>query len=646
MEMQELGNILFQIDNGVLVLPKFQRGYVWKRADVSELMLSLYKGYPIGHLLVWDTPANPDDVKGNHPISAGVHKLLLDGQQRVTSLYGIVRGKKPAFSDGDAKAFLDLYFNVEDEVFEFHSSKMKNDPLWISVTELMQAEMGEHQFLPKFSTDKQVEYSWKLAKITKIKSRKIFVDTVTSADKTLEDVVDIFNRVNSGGTKLTDGDLAMAKISAKWPGAREEMQERLTKWRNSGYQFSLDWLLRCINAFVTGQSKFQFIAEVSSDEIRNGLIHTEKQVDKAITLISAKLGLVDSSVLRSPNSFPAIVRYFKKESNWPSGRHLDRLLYWYVSTLMWGRYSTSVESRIRQDLLAVDENEDAVGALIERIKQTRGHLRVEPQDFDVAEARSRFFPILYMLTRVNDVPDFCSGLKLSKTDLGQMGMLERHHIFPNSFLKKNGISNRYEINALANFTWLTKPCNQCIGAKSPEEYFPYYEDKHPGILASHWIPMDRELWKIENYRDFLAKRRELLANAANDFLNQLYHGALPEASGVVRISEHVSASRPLSISSDKEEAALQETMGWMEKMGLPRGEYGYELINTNNEVVATFDLAWPDGIQEGLSKPIALLLNEEDTTVEAANKADFRYYRDVGEFRDYVEREVLQERRL
>ena len=117
--MKSLAAILFDIDGGDLTLPKFQRGYVWQRSQVRELMRSLYEGFPVGSFLIWKT----DALAGS-----GTHTFLLDGQQRITSLYGIIRGMKPAFSDGDPKAFLNLYFNLDYEVFEFKSSKMTGDP--------------------------------------------------------------------------------------------------------------------------------------------------------------------------------------------------------------------------------------------------------------------------------------------------------------------------------------------------------------------------------------------------------------------------------------------------------------------------------------------------------------------------------------
>lgn len=125
----DLITILSQIDLGSYALPVFQRGYVWNRDQVRKLMYSLYRGYPIGDLLVWDTNTDATITRGDGPLSAGHVNLILDGQQRITSLYGIIRGKPPLFFDGNADAFTNLYFNVEDEIFEFYvANRMKDNP--------------------------------------------------------------------------------------------------------------------------------------------------------------------------------------------------------------------------------------------------------------------------------------------------------------------------------------------------------------------------------------------------------------------------------------------------------------------------------------------------------------------------------------
>ena len=143
----KISTILDHIDSGHMALPEFQRGYVWNRDQVRGLFDSLYRRHPVGGLLVWATESKTATHRGDGPLAAGVVKLLLDGQQRMTSLYGVVRGKPPKFFDGNAQAFTGLRFHLDTETFAFYQPvKMKDDPLWIDVTELMQkgtAGLGE-----------------------------------------------------------------------------------------------------------------------------------------------------------------------------------------------------------------------------------------------------------------------------------------------------------------------------------------------------------------------------------------------------------------------------------------------------------------------------------------------------------------------
>lgn len=184
----KIATILDQIDLGSVALPEFQRGYVWNRDQVRSLMQSLYRRYPIGSLLVWVTGSESATARGNSP-APGVVKLLLDGQQRMTSLYGIIRGKPPRFFDGNPQAFTGLCFHLEDETFEFYmSSKMKDNPLWVNVTELMQTGVGKFigrllkipELAPQLET-----YIQRLNAVEGIKDIDLHVEEVTGETKRL-----------------------------------------------------------------------------------------------------------------------------------------------------------------------------------------------------------------------------------------------------------------------------------------------------------------------------------------------------------------------------------------------------------------------------------------------------------------------------
>lgn len=641
----KVSTILDQIDLGSIALPEFQRGFVWNRDQVRGLMHSLYRKHPVGSLLVWVTQTEGATSRGDSPQLHGTVELLLDGQQRITSLYGILRGKAPAFFDGNSQAFTGLYFNLDNQTFEFYAPiRMQNDPKWINVTELMQQGVGEFIArifaVPEFQPNMN-DYIKRLNSIESIKEVDLHIEQVTGEDKTVQVVVDIFNRVNSGGTKLSQGDLALAKICAQWPDARQEMKNRLKKWQRAGFHFKLDWLLRCINANVTGEALFTALGKVDTSTFQAGLIQAERSIDTLLNLISGRLGLDHDRVLGSRYSFPLLVNYMSRR-----GGHLadhqerDRLLYWYIHTFLWGRYAGSTESVLNQDLAAVEDIEVGLDKLIEQLRRHRGDLRLNPGDFSGWSRSARFYPMLYMMTRVQHAKDWDTGVELNNNLLGQLSHLQIHHIFPKSLLYKHGY-DRSEVNAIANFTFLTQDTNLKVSNRNPEEYFEDFFTKQPGAVESHWIPMDRELWKVENYPQFLEARRVLLAKAANEFLDGLLAGSAsrPQVLGSIldRTIEAVGG-----VASEEEQQTLIDTNIWVTDQDLPEGEFSYELIQgATGELIAVLDLAWPDGLQEGYSQPVALLIDEDREIEKFANEAGFLFFTDADDFKKYVNEKIL-----
>jgi hypothetical protein len=609
-------------------------------------MHSLYKKHPVGSLLVWVTGTDAAPARGDGELAPGVVKLLLDGQQRITSLYGIIRNKPPKFFQGDSKAFTALYFNLDDEIFEFYAPmKMQGNFLWVSVTEVMQTGAGEAIKKIVKNPDLQqnlTTYINRIADIDAIKMIQLHVDEVTGEDKTVDVVVDIFNRVNSGGTKLSKGDLALAKVCASWPEARDAMIKRLKKWDSAGFQFKLEWLLRCINTVVTGEALFSALEHVDTPKFKNGLEQAEKYINKLLNLISARLGLDHDRVLGSRYSFPLLVRYLHQvDGSFDDYIERDKLLYWYINTFLWGRYAGSTESVLNQDLAVIENIEEALDRLINQLRQNRGDLKLTPDDFKGWSRSARFYPLLYMLTRVGRAKDWEDGIELREWLLGKTASLQVHHIFPKALLY-NADYSKSEVNAIANFTFLTQETNLKVSNKDPIEYLEKYSQKHPGAVESHWIPMDRNFWKVENYPDFLSARRELLAKAANEFLESLYSGTIPESEPTPSIYELQLVDIPGGFTNEEEALIVQEFNEWIVSQGLPSGEILYELVEeATGEPLAILDIAWPNGLQEGLSQPVALLIDEEKETEEAVNSMGYRYFRDPKDFKSYVIREIL-----
>jgi isopropylmalate/homocitrate/citramalate synthase len=244
---------------------------------------------------------------------------------------------------------------------------------------------------------------------------------------------------------------------------------------------------------------------------------------------------------------------------------------------------------------------------------------------------------------MGEARDWGTGLPLKAGMLGKMSQLEVHHIFPKSQLYKRK-HKKPDVNALANFCFLTKETNLEILNRLPEDYFPEIEARHPGALASQWIPQDRNLWKVENYLAFLEARKQLLAQEANRQLAALLHG---ETQWIDTVAPAKAAPIiPGSITDEDEEAELLAVNEWMEEQGLAAGQLTYECADAETgEPAAIFDLAWPSGVQEELSQPAVLLLNEPAETLAVANQFGYRVLTSVAEFKEYISQEIMSELR-
>ena len=629
-----------------MALPEFQRGYVWNRGQVRDLVDSMYRRHPVGSLLVWVTETESIAKRGDVPLPPGTVRLILDGQQRITSLYGIVRGRAPAFFEGNASTFTGLHFNLDTEAFEFYGPvRMRDNPRWINVTELL--KQGIAPFLMGITQNPDLApnintYINRMNSVASIKDMDFHIEEVTGADKGIDVVVDIFNKVNSKGTRLSKGDLALAKVCAEWPEARDEMNKRLEKWREAAFHFKLDWLLRCVNTISTGEALFDALEDVSPSGISDSLQKSEKYIDHILNMISSRLGLDHDRVLGSKYAFPLMVRYLdRRGGNIADYRERDRLLFWYIHTLLWGRYSSQTETVLNQDLEAIEDVEGGLNRLVELLRRNRGDLSLNPSDFMGWSVSARFYPMLYMLTRVQGSRDWETDSELSGHMLGRSSSLQLHHIFPKSLLYEHTLPySMQEVNQIANLTFLTQETNLKVSNQDPAYYLERYARETPGVLESHWIPMDSELWKLDNYPEFLAERRRLLAAAANRFLDSLASGTISDGSadsGALRWTPPLGG-----IVSSDEEQVLIDTSIWMTEQGLPEGELAYELVDERSgELMVTLDLAWPDGIQEGFSSPVALLIDEGLEVERLVNQAGYRSFTSPQELKSYVRVEIL-----
>jgi hypothetical protein len=629
--MAKLGTILDQIDAGSMLLPEFQRGYVWNREQVRGLMRSLYYGYPVGALLVWETEGSGQAVRGGGATS-GPKQLLLDGQQRVTTLYGIVRGRPPSFFEGESDAFADLRFNVETEAFQFHAPvKMKDDPRWVDVTALFVEGPGETYAVlsthPE-TRDRFTVYVDRLQKVRNIVDRVFHIEAITGADKTVDVVVDIFNRVNSGGTKLSKGDLALARICSEWGDARPTMRRNLDRWRDDdGFSFTADWLLRNVNAAATGRAPFSALEDVSADDFRDALNATLHHIEHFLReLAVGRLGLDHDRVLMGRYAIPVLTRHLHKHGGrFADGAEADKALYWYVQAALRGRFAGSTETFLAKDLETVDKH--GIDGVIAALARTRkGNMAIDAQDFEGVGKGSRSYPLLYMLARVTAALDLVTGRPLgADTDA-----VQTHEIFPKQTLNKAGYS-RAEVNQIANFAFLTPSSAIQFSGLDPVTYLGSLD---PVARRSQFIPDDPDLWQVENYRRFLDARRQLLAAAANEFLDDLLAGRRPWSKPLEAI-----AVSPEIDESDARAVQIRSLVDELVEMGYAKPVLDTEIADPETgRTLAVAEAFWPEGLQPGQGAPIVLELDPEEAELARLAELRFEVFTSVDALRGYAQR--------
>jgi len=287
----------------------------------------------------------------------------------------------------------------------------------------------------------------------------------------------------------------------------------------------------------------------------------------------------------------------------------------------------------------------ALDRLIERMRLWQGGVHVEAEHFGGWSLGARFYPVLYMLTRVKEAKDWGSGLPLKKSLLGKMSTLKVHHIFPKAYLYKQGYG-RAQVNSIANYCFLTKDTNLKISDSRPEVYLEEIQKKHPGALESQWIPEDPELWKADRYPEFLEERKRLLAKATNEFLDEILHATdVGEETASARVRSGTKEPQIIGgVDSEEEERQLENLNQWVLEQGLPGASFMHEIVDpVSGNPLAVLDLAWPDGLQPGYSQPVAVLIDEEATVHEFANKHGYRFFTSAESFRKYVYEEILAE---
>lgn len=565
--------LVLMIERGELRLPEMQRRYVWRSTRVRDLLDSLYRGYPSGAILLWETdekvPLQEFAVSQQSNPYAST-RLLLDGQQRLTSLSAIIRGE-PVTVRGRRRP-IELLFNLEHpdnlavitEVVEDGDDEDEDDDLnedeadssddelqkrfermtfvvatrkleqrahWVRVTDVFKTN-GDKEFLKRAGVkdldDPRAEkYSGRLAKLRAVRKYMYRMD-VLERSLSYDEVTEIFVRVNSLGAKLRSSDLALAQITAKWRGALKTFQSFQDECADADYDLELGLHLKNMIAFATGQSRFLTVGSLPVGVLEEGWKKSTAGLEFSLNFLRSNVQIDSPALLSSPFILIVIGYYGHCRGYQLSSEEADALRRWVLIANAKGRYSRgSSETLLDQDLATLRQG-GGVAELVERLRAQVGRLDIAPEELEGRNQRSALFKTMFLAFRARNARDWRSSLTISLGHRGTQHLLQFHHIFPKGVLK--GRYSSREADDIGNLAFVGGKTNRQISDKAPNEYFPLLMEKFgPEAFSAQCIPIDPLLLEIENYKKFLAARRSAISECLNDYLGLAEGGAVTAA---------------------------------------------------------------------------------------------------------------------
>lgn len=482
-------------------------------------------------------------------------RLLLDGQQRLTSLSAVIRGvpvsvrgrQRPiellfnlehpdeltvvteVDEDGeDDELDADVIDSNEDELqkrfdqmtFVVSTRKLESLPQWVRVTDVFKSD-SDAPFLTQagvkgFDDPNYHRYSQRLARLRGIRKYVYRMD-VLERSLSYDEVTEIFVRVNSLGAKLRSSDLALAQITAKWRNSLPEFEAFQAECAKAGFDLELGLLLKNLVVFATGQSRFLTVGSLKLAQLQEAWKQSRRGMEFALNFLRSNVGIDSPALLSSPFLLITLAYLGHVRAYSLNARESARLRYWTLVANAKARYSRgSSETILDQDLQTLRVG--GPNELIERLRLQVGRLDISADELEGRNQRSSFFKTLFLAFRAAGATDWRSQVGIALSHAGNQHKLQFHHIFPKAVLKKYSISGR-EMDDIANLCFIGGGTNRQISDRAPSQYFPGIIAKAGvGVFAAQCIPTSQELLDVERYREFLRMRRVLMAARINEFL--------------------------------------------------------------------------------------------------------------------------------
>lgn len=537
-EQTKLQELVERAVNHRWSIPEFQRGFVWKPTQVRALAESLWLDYPIGSLLIWNSNRHVEErvaVDAQRP-----SQWLVDGQQRTTALC-VLFGRKPYWwqSAEDWNKILkkyDIRFDVDAKDGEFFlvanaAIKKVKGNRYVPVSTLLNLDTqkeDDQKILMELAREikKQglcsgmdaMEIYTRLDRVRKTRDKEI---VTVSVDHELEDVVEIFSRLNSQGTRVTEADIYLGYVAARNPGwVRDDFLPYRDELAEGGFDINPNLLFRSITGIGEGKARFKDVPDNFWDP---GFIlpawYKTKVAWRNLLKFFREYGILTNEILPTEAALVTMASLINKFKN----ENYSEAFYWMLQASRLGRYSGASFSSLDEDMRDIQESEtiqDAVQGLLLRLKHHEDP--IAPDDFmrDYSDGRFGRF-MLYLLVYRNKALDWdesSSHIGFEGAEVLSPFQPQWHHIFPKKYLTGNDINS--SIDALANIAVIGPSINIRISAKAPMDYVKKYKIT-PEKLRQQFIDPSFVDIPANEFENWTRQRAETLAKEANAFLSEL-----------------------------------------------------------------------------------------------------------------------------
>lgn len=556
--------LIEDIHIGEIGLPDLQRPFVWPRTKVRDLFDSMYKGFPIGYLLFWENGyTDQHKTIGVEKKTKYPHLLIVDGQQRLTAIYAVMKGVG-VLNENFTSEHIKIAFNPIEEKFEVSNAALEKDVRWIPDISVLLKETTTYSFITEFinklkskneiDLEKEKKVAAAIEKLVKLGDYPITaLEISSSVDENT--VSEIFVRINSKGTPLNQADFILTLMSVFWDEGRKQLENFCREAKNpstdnkpSSYNFYIkpkpDQLLKVIVSLGFRRARLEYVylllrgkdletRQFSDEQREKQFAILKKSQEYVLNLanwhdffkVLQRAGYVNSKLITSE----VVVMYTyglwligKRDFKVEEHTLRETMASWFFMASLTGRYTDSPESRMEQDLAILRDAKNAddfvriLNQQIETVLTNDYWETTLPSELETAAARNTgqfaYYASLYLL----DAPVLYSKMKISELFLPGLkstkSSLERHHLFPRKYLKDLKVEDRY-INQTANYALLEWNDNNKISNSAPSTYVPELEKRFSKeelaeMYRLHALPQE---WYNMDYFEFLKLRRQKIA---------------------------------------------------------------------------------------------------------------------------------------